>query len=96
MRIPNLSYAHLPALAQTQTSEIARASSLLANENRGYTCFTVVVALQRTRHLDIVAVVGIDEVGTDQQQYDVGRVELLANLALKLITPEQCGGRARW
>jgi hypothetical protein len=43
------------------------------------------VALQRNLHLDIEAVIGGQEIGADQQQYDVGFLEVLVDCLLPQI-----------
>ena len=68
-------------------------------DDRDDACFLAMMALQRTRHLDVVAILGGDEIGTDQQQDDVGAVELVADLAVELVARSNaavvpCGDRA--
>ncbi len=66
------------------------------------------VPLHRALHLDVIAVVGSDEVGADQQQNDVVDFDMLLNGTGKLLTrtdppvmpglddPAASGGRAEF
>ena len=53
-------------------------------DNRDDAGLPLVVSLQGTLQLEVVAVVGGDEVGTDQQEDDPGGVEVLVDLPLPL------------
>lgn len=48
----------------------------------------LVVPLHRSRHLAIVAVFGGQEIGTDEQQHDVGTEEFFAYSVVQPLTDE--------
>jgi len=49
-------------------------------DDRDYSCFTGLVTLYCPFHLNVVAIIRVDKIGTDKQQDDTGRVQVLIDL----------------
>ena len=56
----------------------------VAEDDRNFSRITGAVAFQRSTNLDVIAVIRSEEVGADQQQDDVGGLQGIMNLAVKL------------
>ena len=56
-----------------------------AEDNGDDARFATLLTLQRTTHLDVVAIVGVHEIDADQQQDDVGGVQFVADSAVKRL-----------
>ena len=56
-----------------------------AKDDRYNACLAPFVALHRAIHLDVIAVVGGEKVGADQEQHDVGGVQMIVDLAVEVL-----------